>query len=340
MPQLSQILRALVLLLISAEPALSVDGYYDEEDPFDEAARIERLERLGGDLAQKIDVEFQFAFTDSIESRERNAQNFAAKLRRIGYPQASAKPCANPSFCWLVIAPSTTRIELQKLIALSKELDQLAAEDYGRYDGWDCELFRKDDMRMLSGPPSYASVPTVARFLVAFEEQFRMRCIGARDNVEQAAEEAASVGKLYEAYSLRSSLDAMCTCIPERTQDARKALLGAERDEYITDTEFTNRYALPKIIQPCIAAMMHKLYGEGCGLLASSQNTEAGRFCPCMQTVLNELSESEITQLGLESADYLPRLAQAQRDGSPPPKTPALLGQFMDRQESCLSASE
>jgi hypothetical protein len=120
-------------------------------------------------------VEFYFTFADRFETRERHAQAFAAKLRRMGYPEASAKPCREETACWLVIAPKSVRIDLKKLIPLSKELDQLASDEYGRYSGWECEPFRQDDERILSTSAGQATSTTGA-LLTALEQTFILQC--------------------------------------------------------------------------------------------------------------------------------------------------------------------
>ena len=130
-----RLFATVVLALSGVGTAIASGGTYDQEDPFRERERIARFKQLGGDVSQEVDIEIRFEFADRIQSREHYATGFAAKLRRLGYPEASAQPCGMAERCWLVTAPKRMRLDEKKLIAQSKELDQFAADDYGRYSG-------------------------------------------------------------------------------------------------------------------------------------------------------------------------------------------------------------
>lgn len=320
-----------LLMLAMTGAARAAGGSYDEEDPFDEGRSIERFRRLGGDLAQEQDVEFRFSFSDRAEAREYNAQRFANKLRRMGYPKATARPCARQDLCWLVIAPKRVRLDLKKNVARSKELDQLAADDYGRYDSWDCELFRQEDERML-GPAMAESnkIPTVGEWLLSFDKITGLQCAQMQLNL---AAEAADT-KRPQAPS-RDMYDMMCTCVPERIKETQLALQPPERDATMSDAELTQRYVMPKIIQPCAAKMVRKMYREECPARAAANGVNAETYCGCMQRLVEGMSEADLAQLGLITSDYLPQLAQAKKNGTRPPDPPPLYAKFSASEAAC-----
>jgi hypothetical protein len=326
-----------MLTLAMTGAAGAAGGSYDEEDPFDEHRLFERFQRLGGDLTQEQDVEFQFTFSDRFETRAELAQRFANKLRRMGYTKAKAQPCGDEKFCWLVIAPKRMRLDLKKNIALSKQLDQLAADDYGRYDGWDCELFSKeDDMmrgRSFAGPNK---VVTLGVWLKSFDQVVTLQCSKMRESLAASANAAEANGKRHEAFAARGMLDMMCTCVPERLAEVRYAAVTLDMDDApITEAELTQTYVMPKIIQPCAAKMIRKSYSEECPTLAAGQNLNAETYCSCMQQLVGEMSEADLAQLGLITSDYLPQVAQAQKNGASPPDPPPLYAKFAASEAAC-----
>ena len=134
------------------------------------------------------------------------------------------------------------------------------------------------------------------------------------------------------AYAARSSDFLVCGCVPDRVGELRAGLSPAERDAAIDAGEFTSRYFMPKVIQPCIGSMMRKTYGEDCPDLAASLKVNAEKFCPCMQSEVAQFTEAELVQLGFESANYVPLAAQAQKEGRNPPPAPPLFKRFTAKQ--------
>jgi hypothetical protein len=319
-------------MLLGAGASLGAGGTYDEVDPFREERRIQRFKSLGGDTSKEVDVEFIFDFKDRAESRERYANIFARKLRVMGYPKAIAQPCADPSMCWLVIAPKRIRMESAKLVALSKELDQLAADDYGRYSGWECELFKQDDQRVLELATSKMPISVL---IEQMEQIAKTKCNRLRENNGSVSEGSQSSLEPQLVYAARSSDFLICGCMPDRVRELRAGLSPAERDAAVDAGEFASRYFMPKVIQPCIGSMARKTYGEDCPQLAASLKVSAEKFCPCMQSEVAQLTEAELVQLGLESADYVALAAQAQKEGRNPPPAPPLFKRFTAKQAAC-----
>lgn len=311
-------------------------GTYEEADPFNEMRRFERFEHLGGDLTQEQDVEFIFRFSDRVEARAENAQRFANRLRFRGYPKAEAQPCAREEACWLVIAPKRMRLDLKKNIALSKELDQLAADDYGRYDGWDCALFKREDERFIDSMVAESNkVPSLGTWLMSLDQVLALQCAKMRQSLTSQGDAADATGQRAHAIEARSVIDLVCTCAPEGVKSLRQTLPPMELAASISEAEVTQSYFMPKVMQPCTGKMVRQLYLEECSTLAANNKLNAETYCGCMQRLLDETSAADLMQLGLIAADYLPKAAQAQKHGIQPPDAPPLYTKFMASEAAC-----
>jgi Regulator of ribonuclease activity B len=328
-----RLFATVVLALSGVGTAIAAGGTYDQEDPFRERQRIAHFKQLGGDVSQEVDIEIRFDFKDRPETREHYATIFAAKLRQLGYPEASARPCGRAELCWVVTAPKRMRIDEKKMIALSKELDQLAADDYGRYNGWDCEQFRKEDERILAASESFMAAATAGNLLEAFAQFATAQCDGTRAKMERDAEQASAAGKVREAYQIRRMIDLQCTCMPERARQMRADLKPEVRDAPITDAEFTQHYA-PDIAYHCAAKMARRMYGDDCAQLPVAEKA-SDSYCPCMKGLVYSMSDADVAQVGLQSADWIPRAAEAKKAGQGEPEKPPLLKQFMEKEVAC-----
>lgn len=321
-----------LLTLATTGAAWAAGGTYDEDDPFDEAMLFEQFQKLGGDLTKEQDIEFTFTFRDRIEERAENAQQFANKLRFKGYPKAEARPCGREDACWVVIAPKRVRLDLKKNIALSKELDQLAADYYGRYSGWDCAEFKRDMQRVMGNSSNATALGT---YLTGFNRLAALQCDSMQKTLAAESKATDAEGKRREAVAGRSFTDMICSCMPERVTGLLGSLPPAELTTQLSEAEFNAAYNMPKIVQPCAARMMRKMYGEDCPDLAAGSGLNVERYCGCMSTLVNGMSEAEIAELGLISSDYLPKVAQAKKSGNRPPDPPPLFAKFAESEGVC-----
>lgn len=330
-PKLAPMLLAL-LTLATTGAAWAAGGTYDEEDPLGERVLFEHFQELGGDLTQEHDLEFFFTFSDRLETRAEHAQRFANKLRRMGYPKAKAQPCADPAACWVVIAPKRMRLDLKKNIALSKELDQLAADEYGRYSGWDCDLFKQEDAMLLPPTADPNEKPTLAAWLATFDKFTTFRCGQLRESL--AARTQAGATKFGEAFDARSMTDMTCTCMPERLTNLRSTLDAQALDATMTENEATETYMVPNVFEPCVAARFRGTYGEGCPNLVPASYPKT--FCSCMQEFVNQMSDADLSQVVVSEWDYVEQEALAKKNGSRIPPPPPAYAKFRAREAACL----
>jgi hypothetical protein len=176
---------------------------------------------------------------------------------------------------------------------------------------------------------------TPGELFTMLEEKFGEQCLNMRDEAELKAKEFEAAGNTYQAYRLRGIRDMTCNCLPQRAHEARLALLDEERDAPNTMDELIERYSLPKVINPCIANMVHKMYGHDCAAIFAKQKLNPARFCPCMRSVLSRRTEAEITEIGSESSEYLGKVAQAKNDGASPPEPPPAYKKFKEEEAVC-----
>jgi hypothetical protein len=120
----------LTLLLLIAVP-LSAQQY-DEADPFHVSEQVDELARYGWDLSKPLELKFGFIFSDRRELRESSARSFAARMKQLGYATEVHGPSKRDEW-WFVDASKTVTPDRKALIDLSKKLDQIAADYYGRY---------------------------------------------------------------------------------------------------------------------------------------------------------------------------------------------------------------
>lgn len=318
-----------MLALAMAGAARGASDFFDENDPFGELQLFERFERLGGKLAEEQDVEFRITFSDRFETRAHHAQVFANKLKRMGYPKATARPCEDEKACWLVTAPKRLRLDLKKNIALGQQLDQLAADDYGRYDGWDCALFKEEDELFRAPLPVGTNKdPTIDAWLTNQDKLATFQCNKLRES--PAAKENANNGR-EPAFD---RLAMTCTCLPQRQQQLRLAF-QQELNSPMTEVDFMEKHLIPKVLQPCAAEMIRENYGERCPSLFVGEFSNPENYCSCMRRLVSSLSDADLTEVFMQSPEYQTQEELARKHGTRPPDPPAFLAEFAAREAAC-----
>ena len=176
-------------------------------------------------------------------------------------------------------------------------------------------------------------MPGFMQHSAGFEQLATLQCNQRGPEMQRDAEQATAAGKVQEAYMMLKARELICTCMPERARQLRAAMPPAERDAPMTEDEFTQRYA-PPLVHPCAASMARKMYGDDCAKLPVSAKASDG-YCPCMRDVLDSMSDADVAQMGLESADWMPRAAEAKKAGQSEPEKPPLLRQFLEKEVAC-----
>jgi hypothetical protein len=64
---------------------------------------------------------------------------------------------------------------------------------------------------------------------------------------------------------------------------------------------------------------------------------DTAKYCSCMASRFDELSEAEVGQMAKENSDYMPAAAAAKQKGLPLPKRPPALDQMKAFDEACAA---
>jgi len=172
---------------------------------------------------------------------------------------------------------------------------------------------------------------TVDQFITGLVSMSAAKCQNSDDRL---AKQYESQGRKAEAHSIRSAEKMICECMPARAKSLRSSLSSTDRGRAVSEAEFTNRY-MPEIVNACSAAQLRLTYGEGCGDRFTGRIPHAEKYCSCMSNKLTAVSDAEIAEIAIASADYIPLAAKAQKGGLPAPAKPPALERFGAIETSC-----
>jgi hypothetical protein len=171
---------------------------------------------------------------------------------------------------------------------------------------------------------------TVDRFLSDTASIAEVKCRG-RGELERKFK---LQGKVAEARSVKLAETMICDCMPNQVKELRALLSASALQQQMTETEFQKHYG-PQIQNKCVAEQLRSTYAEGCGEAFSTRLRNSAAYCGCMYQSLSRLPDSDVALIASESADYLPRAAEAQKRGAPIPEQPPNLKQFSAVDEAC-----
>jgi len=175
------------------------------------------------------------------------------------------------------------------------------------------------------------TVVTVDQFLNSYLSVAQAQCSKRDDSLAQQYE---NQGKKAEAHSIRSAAKTVCSCGPERARLLQSILSKEEKATKLSEADFTKKY-LPQIVNKCAADQLKSTYADGCTDRFGKLRSNPDSYCSCMSHRLNELSDTELAQLGNDSSDWAPRAAEAMKRGLPLPEQPPTLKRFASIDASC-----
>lgn len=144
----------------------------------------------------------------------------------------------------------------------------------------------------------------------------------------------AEQGKMAEARSIKLAETMICDCMPTQVKALRASLPKSTLQQKITGIEFQNQYG-PQIVNKCAAEQIKLTYGEGCAEAFNVSIKDSAAYCGCMNESLSRLPDSQLARIGSESADYIPRAAEAKKRGAPAPEQSPALQQFFAIDAAC-----
>lgn len=125
----------------------------------------------------------------------------------------------------------------------------------------------------------------------------------------------------------------VCECIPNRAANLKSSLSTTELELPFSDS-MRQRY-MTQVVDPCSAAQARAMYGQDCADRFSKYKGNSANYCACMSNYMHSLSDREATQLGIESASYLPAMQLAKKQGLPLPEPPPVYKRFASAESSC-----
>jgi hypothetical protein len=138
-----------------------------------------------------------------------------------------------------------------------------------------------------------------------------------------------------QAFVLESGYHAICECQIARVQVVQSRLSPAERQEVVDAASFQERMKA-SVMGKCMGEMARTIWSEpSCAQNYNKDLRKGANYCHCLSAKIGSLSDADAMELGLASADYLPRLAEAKKKGLPPPAAPASMKQFLDADKAC-----
>jgi len=168
-------------------------------------------------------------------------------------------------------------------------------------------------------------------FLQVSEQQCKQ--IDARAEREKEGKELAL------QLTMDDGRNVMCGCMPERTSALLKELPAEELSRRVSTQEEMLAVLRPKVMNPCMAEMMRRMYTYRCEDRFGSMMSggDLPRLCACLKEMVDKIPESQATEIGLAAAEWIPRAAAAKKNGESVPARPAVLDPVMNGQEQCAA---
>ena len=176
---------------------------------------------------------------------------------------------------------------------------------------------------------AYASVDS---FLRGISSEAQARC----PNLRKLSERFEVEGKAAEAESTRQAVKNMCECMPAQVQVAFSTLPPSELNSKVSETNFLKRFK-PQIIDKCAAEQFKATFSDGCPERMAKISSNSKGYCTCWTRELEELSDTDIADMGIAAADYIPRAAEAKKKGLPSPEQAPLMKRFFAIDALCKS---
>ena len=162
------------------------------------------------------------------------------------------------------------------------------------------------------------------QFIDSLLETSRTACLNLSGSVKAQADD--------EAFS--ATRFTFCQCYPERARLLKTSLPKSIQETPISEKQFVRLY-LPEIVNKCAKEQAMSMFSGDCPTHLSKSKPNSAKYCSCMANYIDGVSDMEAAQIGLESSQYIPLLAEANKHGQPPPKMPSAFKNFMAMDSIC-----
>jgi len=162
-------------------------------------------------------------------------------------------------------------------------------------------------------------------------EMSEMKCAEIGDmNAAQLEKE----GKKAEEAAMRGARKNLCVCMPAKVRELQARLPPETLHKVLTEDEIKSNYMM-KIIGSCGAEQLIDSFSDGCISHFSETTKPPPTYCSCMQDGVRKFSDVDLAQLGLDSADWIPRAAAAKKSGEPEPEMTPMLQRMKAIDTAC-----
>lgn len=166
---------------------------------------------------------------------------------------------------------------------------------------------------------------TPDQFINSLLEASKTKCL----DIESSGKKAPKNDEAYRAVRFT-----FCQCYPDRARMLKNSMPKSIQEKPISEKEFIRSY-LSEIVNGCAKEQAKSQFGGDCPDQFSKVKPNSAKYCSCMANYINGISDAEAAQLGLESAKYIPLLAEANKRELPPPNMPTAFKNFMAMDSIC-----
>jgi hypothetical protein len=178
-------------------------------------------------------------------------------------------------------------------------------------------------------------VGTVDEILQGISTTFETQCKQQAPGMQSRVIAFEAKGEKLAAFQMQQAEQNICHCLPDGLKAVRQRLKPDQLNERMTEAQFINRHGR-EVLDRCTAAMARAPYGEGCAeRMPARPGMDAPKYCACMADKLKSVPDNELMQVGLDSAEYAPLLAEAKKAGLQAPQMPPALMHFTQINEAC-----
>lgn len=149
-----------------------------------------------------------------------------------------------------------------------------------------------------------------------------------------SAEKCGTVFSKEDDIDINDAVETVCACMPDETKILLTTLGSKDLTRAVTSAQFQDFYK-SAVIDKCAAKQFRMKYGDKCEKRFEFKVKDPKSYCGCMRGKVADMSDAELSDIGVMAADYLPLAARAKRKKLPPPDMPMLLKIYFSNEQKC-----
>ncbi|HEV7607095.1 MAG TPA: hypothetical protein VGO61_07150 [Steroidobacteraceae bacterium] len=140
-------------------------------------------------------------------------------------------------------------------------------------------------------------------------------------------------------YNLKDAVESLCICVPAQTTALTLTLTPAQLARPVTEAELLS-VLKPYAVDRCASQQLRAIYRENCRERFKNSSVDALKYCACMNQAVSEYTDAETAEIATAASDYLPRAAEAEKNGEPVPERPPILEAYFQSDRACKGKPE